>query len=217
MVRVYIWMPKSGKDHLLEESVLDAWLHHIATLNFLDQAIEYGHAAFEIEGEMYASYWPPAKPGEPCALNLDYEEDVAECGREADHIISLQHLNESAMFTYWESAVTKAFNAVRHNCCTVTSQAVQIGFSKGIYEPLARAISPTSILVASLTGSVGDVAGETWRGVAHTAKIYWRAVTHPVKSLNAAVDNTARKVWFNEPVSLLKLVSYYKMLTEDDG
>ncbi|BAU04801.1 MULTISPECIES: hypothetical protein [Fischerella] len=114
MIRTVIWLPKVGKPQQNHSSVA------IPTF-------EFGHAAIEIVDGSYISKWPK-RPETPYGYTMCYEEDVDLCGREADEIIEINHLNEKTMEKYWDSVRDKEFHDLFRNCCRIAGKALTQGY-----------------------------------------------------------------------------------------
>ncbi len=110
--------------------------------------VHVGHAALEIIGQQYISFWPRSAEDDqlkkvqkkqslslrtvtwavPHIISHSYEEDCQEIGRSADHIIPLYHLNEVAMMRRWDRKI-KRYNILMHNCSTVVADLLVAGYA----------------------------------------------------------------------------------------
>jgi hypothetical protein len=141
-------------------------------LGFLE--IDWGHVALEIPDDdpncvipkHYMSYWPPHKKAEK--YSYDYDDDKETCG-EAHCTIPIHHLSESAMAEAWECELSKPFDDLNHNCCTVTAILLREGYnasftSEGFWISTGRIIkrsyriarSPFNTFLTQARNSVAD-------------------------------------------------------------
>jgi hypothetical protein len=184
VVKVYIWMPKVGK--AVRGSVISTAMQG----RFSKEAVSYGHVALEIPGRAYMSYWPPDEEmrmeGKVSAATLSYRQDKDECNGDADHTISIHNLDEDALLAYWRQTKGQPFNVWRHNCCTIATMAIHAGFNS-----------------------------KTREDFGFYMKAWARALLHPYHSFDVLTDDVLQiLITNNEPHSMLKLVKYYKMLSD---
>jgi hypothetical protein len=149
------------------------------------EAASFGHASLEIPNRAYMSYWPPYEPGKASGANLSYQEDKEVCG-DADHTVTIYNLDEGALLAYWHQTKGEPFDEWRHNCCTIATRAIHSGFNSKVSKDLG-----------------------------FFAKVSARALLHPFQSFDVLSDDWLEfLITNNEPHSLLKLVKYYKMLSD---
>lgn len=96
-----------------------------------------GHVSLKIDNE-YASFWPSQAAGkkdfkigqthEP-AFPSSYKVDKRLEGKDCDHTVIFQNLNEEVMIKCWQEfrANPKRYNMLKQNCSTVVAWLLEIG------------------------------------------------------------------------------------------
>ena len=106
-----------------------------------------GHAALEIETNLYLSFWPAnnenwdkkSKKKKTKSFGgitkgftyiNSYEEDCCQIGRRAEQIIEIVNMPTNFIKDYWQSLKTSNYNFILQNCSTVVGNALLKGYDE---------------------------------------------------------------------------------------